>query len=67
MMDSKTRIAKQKSLQSQFTALLLDNELSEMEINMLSDIQGLIIERLLKDKKLNTQRFTKSRYHKIRS
>jgi len=43
---------KQESIRKNFDKLLTDCEMTEMEINLLLGIQGLLIERLIKDGKL---------------
>lgn len=43
---------KQKTALEMFTKLLSDYELTKMEIDLLFGMQGLILERLLKDGKL---------------
>ena len=43
---------KQESLRKTFDKLLTEYKLTEMEISLLCGIQGLLIERLIKDGKL---------------
>ena len=44
---------KQDSLIITMTRLLNDYELTELELNTLYGLQGVILERILKDRKLN--------------
>jgi hypothetical protein len=51
-MSKATIEVKQDSVRKVFDELLSKYKLTEMEISLLCGIQGLLIERLIKDKKL---------------
>jgi len=44
------KVDKQQSLKETFNKLLTEYKLSELEINALYAIQGLILERIMKEK-----------------
>jgi hypothetical protein len=46
---------KQDSLKITLTRMLTDFELTELELNTLYGLQGVILERILNDKKLRIQ------------